>query len=114
MVEKLNLAKGVGAEMNPATIGVIGTLAGTALGAVAAYVTQWQQWARHSSQRWDEHRKDVYADFIAACDELVPNTRMARRPSERASSPTQPDLINSWQRRSGRCADRWNYSAERR
>jgi hypothetical protein len=50
--------------VDPAIVGVIGTLAGTALGGGLAYVADRARWRAALHTRWDERRQDLYAELL--------------------------------------------------
>ena len=80
--------------MDAAALGLIGALAGTALGSAAAYVTQRAQWRREHSHQWDERRQSLYADYLAACDKLSVDTQLTRR-HVTGVSQTSDDLVEA-------------------
>ena len=55
--------------MISAWVTVVGTLAGAIVGGLAGVGGgQWLQWRRDRTTRWDESRKDIYAQFLAMSD----------------------------------------------
>jgi hypothetical protein len=54
--------------MTSVWVTVVGTLGGAIIGGLAGLGSQWLQWRRDRTTRWDASRKDVYAQFLATSD----------------------------------------------
>lgn len=52
--------------VDPAVVGVVGTLAGTALGGGLAYLNELARRRSALMTRWDDRRTDLYAQFLTS------------------------------------------------
>jgi hypothetical protein len=50
---------------------VIGTLGGVGLGGVIAHLNERYRWRKTEAGRWLDERLRLYADLLAACEEVV-------------------------------------------
>lgn len=58
---------------------VVGTLSGTLLGFVSAWVLEWFRWRRHRSERWDEIKRAALARLLLTAETLLWRGREARQ-----------------------------------
>lgn len=71
--------------MSNALIGILGTLAGTLIGFVTSEIQEKNRWKRSLEVRWDEARRNLYANYISTANTNLGKVEWAARDQESAT-----------------------------
>jgi len=54
---------------------IIGTLSGTSLGVGSTWLLERSKWRRQRGERWDEHKRVAFSEYLLVLDEIIDNSR---------------------------------------